>query len=219
MANWGKSKMTLAEEDEVENSPVGSRRTGGRSARVRQAVLESALLELCDVGHAAFNISNVAKRAAVHETTVYRRWPQKEALISDACMQYADMQLPVPDTGNLANDLRIVLGNIARSLDTPIGRALVALGFAMRSMPEYQTFGTLFWRKRIEIGQQVFRQAIARGEWPADYHQDEVFSELIGPLLAMYFLLQVPITPAMIEQRIQFVIAFGKSEPKWGLEF
>lgn len=191
-------------------APVGNRRTGGRSARVRQAVLESALGELCASGYAGFSIANVARRAGVHETTIYRRWPQREDLIADATMEFADARLPVPDTGDLATDLRIVLNNIVALFESPVGQTLVALAFASRSVPEFGASTSTLWYARIRIGQRVFEQAIARGEWPPNYDQSEAFGELVGPLLARYFLLQEAIGPEIIEARIRAVIALGR---------
>ena len=81
------------------------RRVGGRSARVRTAVLEHALAELAESGYLSFNINSVAKRAKVHETTIYRRWPSKEELILDAVSEFANSQLTTINSGSLAGDL------------------------------------------------------------------------------------------------------------------
>jgi len=174
-------------------------------------VLDSALVELGEVGHAGFTMARVAQRAGVHETTVYRRWPKREDLIVDAFMQLTDAELPVPNTGSLAGDLRIVLTNLARLFETPIGQSMVSIGFSARMIPDFSASSVALVKARIEIGQQVFAHAIARGEWPSGYDELAVFTELVGPLLARYFLLHEAITPEVIDARIEAVLAHSTS--------
>src|SRR5215831_9502730 len=47
---------------------VGTRRPGGRSARVREAVLDATNELLADVGYEALRVEEVAARAGVHKT-------------------------------------------------------------------------------------------------------------------------------------------------------
>src|SRR5262245_19167911 len=61
--------------------PARKPRLGGRSARVREAVLAAAFAELDEHGYRGFNIESVARRSGVHKTTIYRRWPTREALL------------------------------------------------------------------------------------------------------------------------------------------
>ncbi|MEV3975004.1 helix-turn-helix domain-containing protein [Streptomyces sp. NPDC050698] len=49
-------------------------RPGGRSARVRKAVLAATAAELSERGFAAMTIEDIAARSGVHKTTIYRRW-------------------------------------------------------------------------------------------------------------------------------------------------
>lgn len=186
--------------------PEVKRRTGGRSARVRTTVLEQALLELSENGYLAFSIAAVAKRAEVHETTIYRRWPTREELILDTVTEFANSQLTLINSGSLAQDLEHNMRSIANLIQTPIGSTLIFLGFTGNTVPEFKALNLQLWEERIRIGQAIFEYAIARGEWPQKYDQYRVFSEVIGPLLTHYFLLQRPISDEMIQQRVQSII-------------
>jgi AcrR family transcriptional regulator len=186
---------------------AGTQRTGGRSARVKQAALQSALQELVEVGYADFSIAGVARRAGVHETTLYRRWPRREDLIIDAAMHFADQRLPVPDTGKLEEDLRIVVGNIARLIESPAGQALLSASIALQGRAEFRALILGFWQQRIQTGQVVFERGAERGEWPRDYDRPEAFAELIGPLLARRYLLQQALTPDVLEARVQAMLS------------
>src|SRR3954469_15131123 len=103
----------------MEPKPVGTVRPGGRSARVRTAVLEAVEAVLGEQGYAAVTVDGVAERAGVHKTTVYRRWATKEALVADALRERSRVAVPIPDTGTLLGDLTA----LARSVATNIGSA------------------------------------------------------------------------------------------------
>lgn len=57
-----------------ESQVPGSVRPGGRTARVRAAVLDAAGDLLAENGFARLDLAEVAARAEVGKTTVYRRW-------------------------------------------------------------------------------------------------------------------------------------------------
>ena len=68
---------------------AGRARPAGRGPKVRAAVLAATLAELTETGYAALTVDNVARRAEVHKTTVYRRWKDREGLVADAVAQLA----------------------------------------------------------------------------------------------------------------------------------
>lgn len=61
----------------------GAARPGGRTERVRQAVA-AAVLECIENGRVDFSVQYVAQRAGVARSTLYARWPSREALITEA---------------------------------------------------------------------------------------------------------------------------------------
>ena len=85
--------------------PERRRRPGGRSARVRTAVLRATLDELAAVGYGDLSFESVAHRAGVHKTTLYRHRPNREALVREALLARSGVTVPIPDTGSLRADL------------------------------------------------------------------------------------------------------------------
>src|ERR1700759_1073455 len=81
------------------------RRTGGRSARVREAVLHATLDALSEHAPGALTISEIARRAGVHATSIQRRWGSKENVVLDALTSLSRERLPIPNTGSLRGDL------------------------------------------------------------------------------------------------------------------
>jgi AcrR family transcriptional regulator len=77
---------------------VSRKRPGGRSERVRSAVVMAALEELARGGYSSFSCESVAERAGVNKTTVYRRWGTRENLMLDAMVEGARVSVPILDT-------------------------------------------------------------------------------------------------------------------------
>ena len=123
------------------------RRPGGRSAAVRGAVLEAALDALAS-GGAAPSIPELAARAGVAASSIYRRWGSWEAIVSDALLAGSDAAVPVPDTGSLREDLLAYTRSIARYLESPRGHAL-ARAAAMQGDAADGSVRERFWRLRF----------------------------------------------------------------------
>lgn len=79
---------------------------GGRSDEVVRQVLDAAIVELARSG-ARFRMDEVAARAGVNRTTVYRRWPNRVALVTAVVdrLRARFRHEPLPDTGTLEQDL------------------------------------------------------------------------------------------------------------------
>ena len=68
---------SMAPTGTLEVEHAARRRPGGRSSRVRAAVLGATLEALVQGGYEALSIAEVAARSGVHESTIYRRWGTK----------------------------------------------------------------------------------------------------------------------------------------------
>jgi len=80
---------------------------GGRSDDVVRQVLDAGMVELARSGYAGFRMDEVAARAEVNRTTIYRRWPNRGALVAAVVdrLRTPLRRNPLPDTGELERDL------------------------------------------------------------------------------------------------------------------
>ena len=142
-------------------------RVGGRSARVVNAVLDAALAELAVKGYAALRVDDVAERAGVNKTTVYRRWPTKADLVGAALATFSDDVADLPDTGSLRADLLKLLRQRVRFAANPEKRAAARVLTNELDHPEVaaiaSTVRELFRRPWV----RVVERAIERGEIPS----------------------------------------------------
>ena len=87
-----------------------------RDSAVDRRVLDAAWDLLLARGYTGLTVDEVAERAAVAKTTLYRRWPTKDHLaIAVAARILGDV--PIPDTGDLRRDLTDFIAALAASLN------------------------------------------------------------------------------------------------------
>lgn len=85
-------------------------RSGGRTEANRQAVAQ-AVLRLLSEGRLSFDFQDVADLSGVHRTTIHRRWPSQDALITEAMAEHTSRL-----TVDLKGDWRAVTRRITFAL-------------------------------------------------------------------------------------------------------
>src|SRR5262245_66483 len=108
------------------------KRSRGRAPLVRgepvvRGVLAAALEELGRTGYGALRIEDVAARAGVNKTTVYRRWPTKEDLVRAALLSITADQFVVPNTGSLRTDLLAIARGMVAMARSCEGQGLMRM--------------------------------------------------------------------------------------------
>ena len=165
-------------------------RPGGRSARIRSLVLEAGVAVCVERGFETFTIAEVADRAGVHETSIYRRWKTRGALAMDCCLHYAQAAIPTPDTGSLRSDLATLLDSVVAVYSAPQGQALLR----MSALQDAHTAARHeFMQRRFDLARAIFDRAILRGEFPSDSDGMIVLEALLAPLF-MRVLLNRPLS-------------------------
>ncbi|MBM6399979.1 TetR/AcrR family transcriptional regulator [Phycicoccus sonneratiae] len=169
--------------------------TGRRGAAVRAGVLRSALELLADSGYASLSMEAVAERAGVHKTTVYRRWSNREALVTDAVLEGSSTEFGIPDTGDIDADLRDGVRALARWLDGPVGRPLVAmLASDAGRLPAVQSAKRRFFAERAAVASDRVAAAVAAGQLPAGTDPTALLSTLVAPLYLNLLVTSAPVT-------------------------
>jgi len=139
------------------------RRTGGRTARLLDAVARAVLDELNASGIEDFSIPQVAARAGVSNSSLYRRWPNKAALIAFAGGRNSQATIPFPDCGSLRKDLAQALAEVLDTFSDPSMRAVIAMAFSASDAPELKQTLDSFWKQRVGLQREMFNRAVERG--------------------------------------------------------
>lgn len=96
------------------------KRTGRpRSAEADRAILDATRAALVELGFGGLTLGDVAARAGVAKTTLYRRWAGKNELVVDALAALFEEQLELPDRGSLQADIEGVVLRFAGLLNRP----------------------------------------------------------------------------------------------------
>jgi AcrR family transcriptional regulator len=185
---------------------VGEQRPGGRAARVRAAVLDATADLVTEVGYDRLSIDEVAHRAGVHKTTVYRRWPTKPELIADAARVQSTKSIPITDTGTLLGDLRQLAQDVATTVGTEGGarrtRTIIA---AAASSDELATAVHSFWAQRLALCAPIIERAIARGEIPETVDANLIIEAVVGPIWLRLLVTGEPIDDNLANDIAQLV--------------
>lgn len=181
------------------------RRPGGRSARVRAAVHQAVTELIVERGYGAFTVGDVAARAGVADTSVYRRWGTLEALVTEVAITKLTAQSPVPDTGSLRGDLRAYAAGVARDITGPDGLAVLHLTVAMSTRGEEgKQARDGFLAARAAQMQTMLERARDRGEQPPDVL--DVVDHVVAPLYVRVLFRAVPLEPAYIDALVDYVL-------------
>jgi AcrR family transcriptional regulator len=186
-----------------------ARRTGGRSARVRREVLAATAAILLEQGLEAASVTAIAERAGVHHTSIYRRWGDRAALVREALLAAVDSAVPVPDTGNLYDDLVQMLNEVLAAYQSDLGPVLLDL---IRSRePSLAELQVTYFNERLEHCSEVIDRATARGELPTTVDYRLVFELLIGPVLG-HALLTVDGVKSLDSNAIVHAVLYGVAD-------
>jgi AcrR family transcriptional regulator len=126
-------------------------------------------------------MERVAAESGVAKTTLYRRWPTKAALCMDLYLDIAARELNMPDTGDIAGDLRHIIKTVVHlQTRTVAGPAFLGLIAEAQLNPDTRAaFLAEFAERRREVTRAVLRRAIHRREIRAGTDID-VFIDALG---------------------------------------
>lgn len=186
-------------------------RPGGRTARTRAAALEATVAELAARGYEALTVEQVATRAGVHKTTLYRRWGGKRGLVIDAVEAFAAGAVEVPDTGSVDGDLRRWARSIVAMLTARDSGAVVRALLSAGETPETRDLRRRFYRTRAALVVPIVERAVQRGELPPGTDAAEVIKQVGAPLYYRFLVIEEPLSPAAADLAAAAALAAARA--------
>ncbi|MFD4596582.1 TetR/AcrR family transcriptional regulator [Streptomyces sp. NPDC058464] len=169
-------------------------------------ILDAARGVLSEHGYPALTIEAVAAAAGVGKSTIYRWWPNKEALVADALAEVFRAD-DIPDLGDTRAELRYAVDmTIDNYANEDIAASLPALAAGLLPHPELMTrFREAFlFRKRENIA-VALRRAVARGDLPDDLDTDLVQDIWAGTILYRRLMTGSPLDADLAEHLVRLV--------------
>jgi AcrR family transcriptional regulator len=131
-------QLQLSDGPDARDAPqaVCAPKRGRRLSEDRSDVILDAVLELIEeLGYDQLRMQDIADRANVGLSTIYRRWPTKQEVVGAAlkCKQEANLW---PSTDDPRHNVETVLHDLADNLNGDDGQFVLGLLATMRSEPE-----------------------------------------------------------------------------------
>jgi AcrR family transcriptional regulator len=197
---------------EQESRLAGTVRPGGRTARVRASVLEATQDELVEHGFHGLTMDQVAARAGVGKTTIYRRWGSRAGLVTDLMIELAEQSSPHADTGTIEGDLLVNARGVVGGInDGRLGATFQAVISAGTSDPQAAQALRAFYLRRIEEWAKSVDLAVKRGELPDGTDGMEVIRAVSAPLYYRLLVTKEPVDEEMAVNSARRTLAAARA--------
>jgi AcrR family transcriptional regulator len=184
-----------------------------RSARADEAIIDAALELIADgVTLEALSIEAVAARAGVGKATIYRRWPNKEALVVDAV---ASLKPPLPALAGacVRDDLIALLSRMGQRHDRPGTSVMYCLLPELARNERLQECYHAVVEPRRDVMREVLRRGVRSGELRADLDVELTLTLLSSPVLVQGLGWNPHLDPTDLAARVVDTVLGGIAAP------
>lgn len=181
--------------------PHPPRRRPGRPPEIGldEQILEATLALLAEVGYEGLRVEQVARRARTAKTSVYRRWPDRDALTVAAVRYYLEgsgdgvRRRTRAGTGTLRGDLLAHAEELVRMLTRERIGVLAGLLLAIRTRPDLaEMVRASLVQHEVSAMSRILEEAVARDELDASPRSPLVAHILPAVLFTRLFVLDQP---------------------------
>jgi AcrR family transcriptional regulator len=193
----------------VPKSPVPTARRGKaleRGSPIVARVTRATIDELARIGYGALSIEEVARRAGVNKTTVYRRYSTKAELVRAALRSMGDEKVCEPSTGSLRGDLLAVSRSVIAFATSPEGQSILRMLLAEGMEPELAEIAASLRREREANPRALADRAVARGELAHRNDAVLLMEILFGAIVQRLFVTHQPVNDAYVERIVDILL-------------
>ena len=151
-----------------------------KTSRRKQCILQAVADALQECDYSTLTIEDIAARAGVGKSTIYRWWKHKADLVFDTFKEQTISVFELDLTQSLQYNLNQQLIKLSYALNQHVGRALLVV------LAEHREAAGEFFKQyllpRREATRTLIELAIQRGEVRADYPFDLMLDMLYGPI-------------------------------------
>jgi AcrR family transcriptional regulator len=165
--------------------PTVNQETAGqkRGEQVRELILETAIDLVFEAGFRSVSVESIAARSGVAKTTIYRRWPNKAAVVMDAFMARVGSGTLFPTARKVTDRIRLQMHAMAKVFMGKDGALVRGLLAEAQCDPELAVAFRERWTlPRRAMAVAVFREAIEQGELRRGIDPETAIDLLYAPL-------------------------------------
>lgn len=151
-----------------------------KTSRRQDCIFQAVIEALSEYEYYQLTIEDIAARAGVGKSTIYRWWKHKSELVLDTFRAHTASIFDLDLAKTLEDNLIQQLTRLAQALNHPVGRALLVVMANHRELAG--NFFYDFLLPRREQMHALLQQSIQRGEIRSDYPFDLMLDTLYGPI-------------------------------------
>jgi AcrR family transcriptional regulator len=164
-----------------------------RSDQAHQAILAASLEEVFAVGFRALSIDMIASKAGVGKATIYRRWPNKAAVVMDAFLAEVGPGTGFPRAARALDRIRMQMKAQSKAFRSRYGVLIKSLLGEAQFDPELaEAFRERWIMPRRQLAREVLEEAIQQGDLRDDIDIETAIDMLYAPI---YYRLQIETGP------------------------
>lgn len=156
----------MSKQERAERPVSRQRLQRRRGSALELAILEAAWAVLIEAGYEGFTFEAVAERARTSRPVIYRRWPQREALLlATVSERWKTNRIKMPNTGNLRDDAISFLRNANTSRASTmalIGAQLIT--YFRHTGSNFDELRKSLRRGEADAFEVLMNRAVERGE-------------------------------------------------------
>ncbi|MFJ3959149.1 TetR/AcrR family transcriptional regulator [Arthrobacter sp. NPDC090010] len=175
-----------------------------RSSRATEKIQDAAWEIFMERGLPGVSIEEIAGRAGVAKTTVYRWWPNKSAVLMDALSRRLAPKVVFEAAGSAREDVMRQIELVIELFNNPVGRGYLSL--IAESTHDAELADALRERYiagRREAAVERLRRGVEQGELPAETDLEMLVDSLYGALYYNALVAHAPLDKAYAARLIK----------------
>ena len=185
-----------------------------RSPKIDRAVLAAAVKLVLAEGFEALTMDAIAAAARVGRMTLYRRWPNKAAIVMDAFVARVDPNILFISEGDYLEGIRLQMRAMAKTFRGKDGVLMRSLLGAAQLDPELALALRDRWTMpRRQMAIAYFRDGVKQGYLRPDGDPEVIIDLLYAP---MYYRLQMgtgPLSDTYVDEIFDHAMNGVRSRP------
>ena len=170
-----------------------------RPEQIEAVIISTVFEELLENGFRAVTIESISAKTGIAKTSIYRRWPNKAAMVMEAFLFKIGPGIEFPRKPCYVESIRLQMLALAKAFRGPYGTMIKALlGEAQFDAELAEAFRTRWIAPRREAAKEVLQSAIGNKELRPDVDLDQALDALYGGLYYRLMIGSGPLSDACV---------------------
>lgn len=179
-----------------------------RSEETKNAILSASYELLLEKGFQAVTVEGIAERSGVSKATIYKWWPNKAAVVLDGYFAATELQLKIPDTGSVKEDLFLQVNNLAEFITSPKGKVITQLiGEGQFDNNVAEEYRKRYFNPRRLISKHILERGVERGELRKNLDIELSIDLIFAPLFYRLLITGEKVDSDFVENLVSHVLA------------